>query len=113
MLRDFRAKVARAAEVEGFRFLHVLGAVPARLAVPDRAARPRSRGSPSSPRTFPLFEVDDGSWRDHVPAEARAARGRAALVTQGRFAHLDERQIAAIQGHVDARWERLTALATG
>jgi pyruvate/2-oxoacid:ferredoxin oxidoreductase beta subunit len=28
MLKDFRAKVARAAELDGFRFLHVLGACP-------------------------------------------------------------------------------------
>ena len=32
------------------------------------------------------------------------------LKTQGRFAHLDDAQVAAIQAEVDARWKRLLAL---
>ena len=51
MLRDFRAKVARAAEVRGLPLPPRARRLPARLAVPDGPVRPRSRGWPSSRAT--------------------------------------------------------------
>jgi 2-oxoisovalerate ferredoxin oxidoreductase beta subunit len=111
MLKDFRAKVARAAEVRGFRFLHVLGACPPGWRYPTADSTEISRLAVES-RYFPLFACDDGAWKitfrpkHEVPVCAF-------LKTQGRFAHLSAKQIDEIQAHVDERWELLSGLEAG
>jgi pyruvate/2-oxoacid:ferredoxin oxidoreductase beta subunit len=110
MLKDFRAKVARAAEVEGFRFLHVLGACPPGWRYQTDKSVDLTRLAVES-RYFPLFACDGGKWKitfrpkHEVPV-------RDFLATQGRFAHLSDATIDAIQAHVDERWELLTSLAS-
>ena len=110
MLKDFRAKVTRAAEVEGFRFLHVLGACPPGWRYATDKSVDLTRLAVES-RYFPLFACDGGEWKitfrpkHEVPV-------RDFLATQGRFAHLSDEQIDAIQSHVDERWDLLTNLET-
>ncbi len=110
MLKDFRAKVARAAELRGFRFLHALGACPPGWRHPTSQTTEVTRLAVES-RTFPLLEVENGVWRitylpkHPVPVEEF-------LSCQGRFAHLTPDEIASIQRHVDERWQCLTALAS-
>ncbi|HUJ56293.1 MAG TPA: thiamine pyrophosphate-dependent enzyme [Gaiellaceae bacterium] len=109
MLKDFRAKVARAAALRGFRFLHVLGSCPPGWKHPTGQTTEVTRLAVES-RFFPLLEVDGGVWRityqprHPVPVEEF-------LAAQGRFAHLNAAEIAEIQRHLDERWERLSALA--
>jgi pyruvate/2-oxoacid:ferredoxin oxidoreductase beta subunit len=108
MLRDFRSKVARAAELEGFRFLHVLGACPPgwRYAT-DQSVEVVRLAVESG--YFPLVECDHGEWsitfRPKHPVPVREF-----LETQGRFSHLSPEQVDAIQAHVDARWDALAGL---
>jgi pyruvate/2-oxoacid:ferredoxin oxidoreductase beta subunit len=108
MLRDFRSKVARAAEVKGFRFLHILGACPPGWRYPTAQSTEVARLAVES-RYFPLFACDEGTWRitfrpkHEVPV-------REFLETQGRFSHLSAEQIDSIQSHVDERWSLLTGL---
>ncbi len=108
MLRDFRAKVTRAAELRGFRFLHILGACPPGWRYPTAQSTEISRLAVES-RYFPLFACDDGKWRitfrpkHEVPV-------REFLETQGRFSHLSAEEIDSIQAHVDARWNLLAGL---
>jgi pyruvate/2-oxoacid:ferredoxin oxidoreductase beta subunit len=108
MLKDFRAKVARAAEVRGFRFLHVLGACPPGWRYPTDQSTELARLAVES-RYFPLVACDEGRWeltfrpKHTVPV-------REFLATQGRFGHLSPDEIDAIQAHVDARWELLAGL---
>ncbi len=111
MLRDLRRKVARAAEVRGFRFLHVLGACPPGWRYPTADTTEVSRLAVES-RYFPLLEYDGGAWRItyHPKHSVPVARF---LATQGRFGHLTPDAIEAIQGHVDARWELLSSLEPG
>jgi len=105
MVRDFRAKVARAAEVEGFRFLHVLGGCPPGWRYPtDRSAELMRLAVES--RYFPLVEVDHGAWRTTL-APRHPVPVRDFLEAQGRFAHLSADASDAIQAHVDERWELL------
>jgi pyruvate ferredoxin oxidoreductase beta subunit len=110
MLKDFRAKAARAAELHGFRFLHVLGACPPGWRHPTSQTTEVTRLAVES-RSFPLFEVDDGVWRltyrpkHPVPVETF-------LACQGRFAHLTSDEITSIQRHVDERWQSLSNLAS-
>ena len=60
-------------------------------------------------RTFPLLACDSGEWpityrpRHEVPVCEY-------LAAPGRFAHLSPAEVAAIQAHVDERWELLAGL---
>jgi pyruvate/2-oxoacid:ferredoxin oxidoreductase beta subunit len=105
MLKDFRAKVARAAEVEGFRFLHVLGACPPGWRYPTSQSTEMARLAVES-RYFPLFECDHGEWRITFRPKHELPV-REFLETQGRFGHLSAGEIDAIQRHVDERWNLL------
>jgi pyruvate/2-oxoacid:ferredoxin oxidoreductase beta subunit len=109
MLRDFRAKVARAAEVRGFRFLHVLGGCPPGWKYPTSQSTELVRLAVES-HYFPLVECDHGHWRVTVRPK-RTLPVRDFLETQGRFAHLSDEQIDSIQSHVDERWNALADLA--
>jgi pyruvate/2-oxoacid:ferredoxin oxidoreductase beta subunit len=108
MVRDFRAKVARAAEVRGFRFLQILGPCPPGWRYPTANSTEIARLAVES-RYFPLVECDEGRWRityrpkHEVPV-------REFLETQGRFAHLSAAEIETIQEHVDVRWSLLAGL---
>ncbi len=101
MLKDFRAKVARAAEIEGFRFLHVLGACPPGWRYPTDQSVEVTRLAVES-RYFPLVECDHGEWRTTFHPK-HPVQVREFLSTQGRFSHLTDEQIDAIQAHVDER----------
>jgi pyruvate/2-oxoacid:ferredoxin oxidoreductase beta subunit len=111
LLKDFRAKVARAAEVEGFRFLHVLGGCPPGWRYPSDQSTEVVRLAVES-RSFPLWECDHGTWRiTFRPRHPIPVREY--LSTQGRFAHLTDPEVESIQRHVDARWSLLEGLAAG
>ena len=108
LLKDFRAKVARAAELEGFRFLHALGACPPGWRYSTDQSVEIVRRAVES-RYFPLLEVDAGTWRiTYRPKHPLPVSDF--LTTQGRFAHLSEEQIALVQRHIDERWDRLGRL---
>jgi pyruvate/2-oxoacid:ferredoxin oxidoreductase beta subunit len=108
MLRDFRAKVTRAAELRGFRFLHVLGACPPGWRYPTAQTTELARLAVES-RYFPLVECDHGAWR--ITFEPRHPLPVSDfLEAQGRFSHLSAGAIDAIQAHVDERWNLLAGL---
>jgi len=108
MLRDFRAKVARAAELRGFRFLQVLGPCPPGWRYPTAQSTEIARLAVES-RYFPLFECDDGAWRITFRPK-HLLPVREFLETQGRFGHLSSGEIDSIQSHVDERWNLLAGL---
>jgi pyruvate/2-oxoacid:ferredoxin oxidoreductase beta subunit len=110
MLKDFRAKVGRAAVTPGFRFLHVLGGCPPGWRYPTAQSTEVVRLAVES-RYFPLWECADGEWtitfRPKHPAPVREF-----LETQGRFAHLSADAVDVIQSHVDERWALLARSVT-
>jgi len=108
MLRDFRAKVARAAEVRGFRFLHVLGACPPGWRYPTEQSTELARLAVES-CYFPLVACDEGEWRVTFRPK-HPVPVREFLERQGRFSHLSPAEMDAIQAHVDERWELLNGL---
>ena len=110
MLKDFRAKVARAAELPGFRFLHVLGACPPGWRYPTSESTEVTRLAVES-RTFPLVECDHGVWRVTYRPRRPVPVGDF-LATQERFGHLSPDDVETIQAHVDERWRRLEGLAS-
>jgi pyruvate/2-oxoacid:ferredoxin oxidoreductase beta subunit len=108
MLRDFRAKVTRAAEIPGFRFLHVLGACPPGWRYPTEQSVEIVRLAVES-RYFPLWECDHGAWQiTFRPKKPRPVSEF--LAAQGRFGHLSSHDLVAIQSHVDERWESLAGV---
>ena len=109
LLKDFRAKVARAAEIEGFRFLHCLGACPPGWRY-DTADSVEVVHRAIDSHYFPLLEVDHGTWKITQRPKTVLPVGEF-LSTQGRFAHLSETEIAQVQRHVDERWELLEQLS--
>jgi pyruvate ferredoxin oxidoreductase beta subunit len=111
MLRDLRAKVTRAAAIEGFRFLHAFGPCPPGWRYPTCASTEIARLAVES-RTFPLWECDHGAWRlTYLPKHPVPVSEY--LAGQGRFAHLGPDAIASIQQHVDERWAEIEQLAVG
>jgi pyruvate/2-oxoacid:ferredoxin oxidoreductase beta subunit len=108
MLRDFRSKVAKAAEVQGFRFLHVLGPCPPGWRYPTAQSTEMARLAVES-RYFPLLACDNGKWKiTFRPKHTWPLREF--HNTQGRFSHLSPDEIDSIQSHVDERWNLLTSL---
>jgi pyruvate ferredoxin oxidoreductase beta subunit/2-oxoisovalerate ferredoxin oxidoreductase beta subunit len=102
---DLIAKVRRAREVRGTRFLHILAPCPPGWKSNDEDSIELARMAVHS-RVFPLLEVEDGErWRLTLepPVEPVAPY----LARQGRFRHLTEEQIAHVQSDVDARWHAL------
>ena len=108
MLKDFRAKVTRAAELEGFRFLHVLGPCPPGWRYPTAQSTEVARLAVES-RYFPLVECDGGRWRITFRPKHPVPVGEF-LESQGRFGHLKAEDVELIQSHVDERWELLAGL---
>jgi pyruvate/2-oxoacid:ferredoxin oxidoreductase beta subunit len=108
MLRDFRAKVARAAELRGFRFLHILGPCPPGWRYPTAQSTEVARLAVES-GYFPLVECDHGEWKTTLrPKHVRPLSEF--LETQGRFSHLSSAEIESIQAHVDERCKLLAGL---
>jgi len=98
---DFVKKIEKAKRTEGFKFIHALSPCP-----------PGWRTNPSlsveiarlavDARVFPLYEIDEG--KVHI---TRKGKGRPIvdyLKVQGRFQHLTEPEIAAMQKIVDDNW---------
>jgi pyruvate/2-oxoacid:ferredoxin oxidoreductase beta subunit len=108
MLKDFRAKVSRAATTPGFRFLHILGACPPGWRYPTGDSVEIVRRAVES-RYFPLLEFEGGEWRITYQPKHPLPVGEF-LATQGRFAHLTPDDVARVQRHLDERWELLTNL---
>jgi pyruvate ferredoxin oxidoreductase beta subunit/2-oxoisovalerate ferredoxin oxidoreductase beta subunit len=108
---DLMAKVRKAKAIRGTRFIHTLVPCPTgwRMAE-DQSARAAMLAVES--RLFPLYELVDGT-RYRLTYEPRALPVREYLQLQGRFRHLAEADIAAIQREVDEEWERLSTLIQG
>ena len=108
MLRDFRKKVARAAELKGFRFLHVLGPCPPGWRYPTAQSTEIARLAVES-HYFPLVECDHGEWRITFEPKHPVPVGEF-LEAQGRFSHLAADEIEVIRSHVEERWNRYVDL---
>ena len=108
---DLHAKVRRAAELRGTRFLHLLSPCPPGWrADPDQTVRLARLAVEA--RVFPLYEVRGG--RDYrLTHRPRGVPVAEYLRGQGRFAHLGPDEVARIQAEVDADWGHLLARCGG
>jgi len=107
---DMVKKLKKAKGIKGTRFFHVFAPCPTGWKSRPEDSVKLARMAVQN-GYFPLYEIEDGETytinlklKDKKPVNDY-------LRLQGRFRHLKEEQIAAIQGAVDARWERLLKLA--
>jgi len=104
-LDDLKAKFEKASQIKGSKFLHILAPCPpgwkyssdltaklARLAVHCKA--------------FPIYEVFDGQ-EYIINIEPGNRPIKEYLSMQGRFSHLTDKEIEAIQARADNDWEHL------
>lgn len=104
---DFIRKVQKAKSIYGTKFLHVLAPCPPGWKAPSEWAIKLSRLAVQT-RVFPLYEVEDGErYILNEPKDDTALPVSEYLKLQGRFGHLTEKDIQAIQDLIDKRWQRL------
>lgn len=103
---DLFKKVKKAKDIKGTRFLHIYAPCPvgwkSRPEDTIKLARMVVQNA-----NFPLYEIENGEkytlnikLREKKPVEDY-------LKLQGRFRHLNEKEIRYMQGEVDKKWERL------
>jgi pyruvate/2-oxoacid:ferredoxin oxidoreductase beta subunit len=105
---DFVRKVEKAKRITGSRFFHAFAPCPPgwRYSAEKTIALGRLA---TDVNVFPLYEVVDGRYRI-TRKLGRVKSVDEYLKAQGRFSHLTEDEIAAIQSEVDAKWKRLLEL---
>jgi pyruvate/2-oxoacid:ferredoxin oxidoreductase beta subunit len=104
---DFLAKMRKAKEKRGLRFLHILSSCPPGWKFPSELSLKISRLAVDT-KIFPLYEIENGR-RYGLTVQPKGKPVQEYLKLQGRFGHLGEKEITAIQNNVDAEWEVLTA----
>lgn len=108
--QDLMAKVKKAREMRGFRFIQILAPCVAGWMYPPQQTVMISRLAVES-KVFPLFEVEQGVRYtiNHQPQGEPVAKY---LDAQKRYRHLTPDQKMAIQQKTDEDWHRLQWLAT-
>ncbi len=102
---DLMRKVQRAKATRGMRFLHLLAPCPPGWKTEDSETIELARLAVQA-RVFPLLEVENGeTWR--LTIEPRGDSVAEYLERQGRFRHLGDEAVQAIQVQVDARWRSI------
>ena len=104
-LPDLARKVEKAKAMRGTRLLVLLVPCLDGWGVPEDQGIAMARLAVES-GAFPLYEVEDGHrYTINDPPKSRPVRDY--LGAQRRYAHLDEREIEALQCEIDAGWARL------
>lgn len=111
-LDDFRAKVKRARDTEGFRLLMVDGPCPPGHKIEPADAIHVARLAVET-RLFPLYEIERQHYKLSYKPDAYLPVEEC-LKYQGRFRHLfqegNRQMLEDIQEHVERYWEKLLAL---
>lgn len=98
-LNDLKAKVERAKNIKGFRFLHLLSPCPPGWKS-DPANSIRIARLAVESNVFPLYEIYDGR-RFLITHQSSSLPVAEYLKLQGRFKYLSEEEAEAIQAEVD------------
>lgn len=102
---DLMAKVKKAREMRGTRFLHLLSPCPTGWKMEEHLS-PKAAVAAVETNIFPLYEVFGGL--DYVlNYRSRGLPVETYLSLQGRYRHLKPENIQTIQGETDRNWEEL------
>lgn len=109
--KDLTAKAAKAFAVEGPAFLNVLSPCPRGWRTPSNKSIEIAKAGVQT-GYWPLFEVEDGVWRQTVQVPNRKPVEEF-FKPQGRFKHLFKPEnaelLAKIQAEIDRYWEYVQA----
>jgi pyruvate/2-oxoacid:ferredoxin oxidoreductase beta subunit len=98
-LNDFKRKLEKAKQMRGFRYIHIYTPCPTSWRFPPEKMIEVSRLGVTT-GIFTLYEIEDGRLKITVkPAKLKPVQEY--LKVQGRFGHLTDEDIAAIQKDVD------------
>ncbi len=102
---DFVRKAKKAKDVEGLRFFHALSPCPPGWKTPPEKGIELARLAVDT-GIFPLYEVDHGVYKlTRKPGRLKPVEDYLGL--QGRFDHLSEDALAAIQTETERNWKWL------
>ncbi len=102
---DLLRKVEKAKAVKGSRFIHIFASCPTGWRLPSEMAVKIARMAVQT-NIFPLYEVEDGT-RYTLNVTPKGYMVREYFRLQGRFKHLTEADLEAIQQMVDEDWQLL------
>jgi pyruvate/2-oxoacid:ferredoxin oxidoreductase beta subunit len=105
---DFLKKVQKAKGIRGPRFFHALSPCPPGWRFSAEKTIEIGRLATET-CVFPLYEIEDTRYRI-TRKIGRPKPVAEYLKTQGRFGHLTDEEVEAIQAEVDRNWKRLLAL---
>jgi len=107
---DLMEKVKRAREMHGTRFIHLLSPCPTGWKMAEHES-PKSAVAAVETNIFPLYEITDGLHYSvsHISQDLPV---ETYLNIQGRFKHLGEDEVRAIQAETDRTWADLREKAS-
>lgn len=108
---DLMAKLRKAREIPGTRFIHALTPCPTGWRMPEHMTA-RAAMLAVETRLFPLYEVLEGRHY-RVTHRPQGLPVSEYLAIQGRYSHLSAEEVAAIQKEVEVQWEELLLRARG
>jgi pyruvate/2-oxoacid:ferredoxin oxidoreductase beta subunit len=106
---DLTAKVKKAREMRGTRFIHILSPCTTGWKIGDDMAVKVSQASVES-NIFPLYEIE-GGLKYTITHQSRNLPVEKYLMLQGRYRHLTQEEIQAIQVEADRAWAVLKSRA--
>ena len=107
---DLRKKITEAKKIKGTKYIHILSPCPIGWRYQERLTPNIGRLAVET-NYFPLYEIRNG--RDYkISYHSKNLPVRDYLMAQGRFKHLTEENLEAIQEEVNSRWEELKRQAT-
>jgi pyruvate/2-oxoacid:ferredoxin oxidoreductase beta subunit len=107
---DFIAKMRKAKQIRGTRFIHALATCPTGWRIPSSQSVKFARLAVHT-KVFPLYEVENGEVF-RITVQPRDLPVSEYLKPQGRFRNLNEEKIAELQKQVDRNWARLERSVT-
>jgi len=108
---DLMAKVKRAKEVKGTRFIHTLTPCPTGWRMPEDISA-RAAMLAVETKLFPLYEIIDGT-EYRITHQPQGLPVSEYTKIQGRYRHFTEEHIARLQKEVDHEWAQLVARTKG
>ena len=103
--QDLMEKVEKAKGIKGTKFIHVLTPCPTGWRMPESLTVKAAVLSVET-KVFPLYEIEDGK-RYRLTYIPKGLPVREYLKIQGRYRHLSDGAVEAIQQEVDEAWDRL------
>jgi len=109
--QDLMAKVQKAKDLKGTRFIHTLTPCPTGWRMAEELTV-KSAMLAVETNLFPLYEIIDGT-QFRITHDPKGLPVSEYLKIQGRYRHLSPEVIQVIQKEADEQWERLQARAEG